>query len=75
MNPADIYWAYQELYRIAPTLSQEEYQRRDRELFRELKAIGTDTMTDEQLYSRAAEACQQADELIGRQATTRPTRR
>jgi hypothetical protein len=40
MNPADIYYAYQELYRIAPTLSQEEYLRRDRELFEKLKALG-----------------------------------
>ena len=39
MNPADIYWAYQELYRIAPTLTQEEYLKRDRELYKALKAI------------------------------------
>lgn len=39
MNPADIYWAYQELYRAAPTLSQEEYLQRDRELYNQLKAI------------------------------------
>lgn len=39
MNPADIYWAYQELYRIAPTLTQEEYLRRDRELYDKLKEI------------------------------------
>jgi hypothetical protein len=39
-SPADVYWAYQELYRIAPTLSQEEYLRRDRYLFRRLKALG-----------------------------------
>jgi hypothetical protein len=40
MNPADIYWAYQELYRIAPTLTQSEYLRRDRELYARLKALG-----------------------------------
>ena len=40
MNPADIYYAYQELYRIAPTLSQEEYLKRDRELYKKLKAFG-----------------------------------
>ena len=40
MNPADIFYAYQELYRIAPTLSQEEYLRRDRYLFNKLKALG-----------------------------------
>ena len=40
MNPADIYCAYQELYRIAPTLTQEEYLKRDRELYKKLKAFG-----------------------------------
>ena len=39
MNPADIYYAYQELYRIAPTLSHLEYMRRDQELYRALKKI------------------------------------
>jgi hypothetical protein len=39
MNPADIYWAYQELYRIAPTLSQLEYLRRDRELYKAWKKL------------------------------------
>ena len=39
MNPADIYYAYQALYLIAPTLSQEEYLKRDRELYYMLKAI------------------------------------
>jgi hypothetical protein len=40
MNPADIYYAYQELYRIAPLLTQEEYIKRDRYLFNKLKALG-----------------------------------
>jgi len=40
MNPADIFYAYQELYRIAPTLSQKEYIKRDRYLFNKLKAFG-----------------------------------
>jgi hypothetical protein len=39
MNPADIYWAYQELYRIAPLLTQKEYLQRDRYLYEALKAI------------------------------------
>jgi hypothetical protein len=39
MNPADIYWAYQELYRIAPLLTQEEYLKRDRELYDKLQEI------------------------------------
>lgn len=37
MTPAQIYWAYQELYREAPFISQQEYLRRDAQLFAELK--------------------------------------
>ena len=40
MNPADIYYAYQELYRIAPTLTQKEYLKRDKELYERLKKLG-----------------------------------
>lgn len=39
MNPADVYWAYQELYRIAPQLTQEEYLKRDKELYEALMRL------------------------------------